>query len=162
MELLDGAETMSLDGASLGTPFRRLSGHALREVYYLQVFPNLLISIHPDYVMTHTIEPLAPGRSRIECSWLFPPEARDVAGFDPSYAAEFWDITNREDWDACEAVQRGVQRRGYRQAPFSDQELVVHQEMALVARGYLEGAAPSPVAAPDPEPGWREHYVTRT
>ncbi len=161
MELLPGAETMSLDGTSLGVPFRNLTGSALREVYYLQVFPNLLVSIHPDYVMTHMIEPLAPDRSRIECSWLFPPEARLREGFDPSYAARFWDITNREDWAACESVQRGVAGRGYRQAPFSHSELVVHQEMALVARGYLQGRVPDPVPVPEDRraPSWHPHVA---
>jgi Rieske 2Fe-2S family protein len=139
MELLPHAETMSLDGKSLGVPFRKLSGAALREVYYLEVFPNLLLSIHPDYVMTHRLEPLAPGRTHVECAWFFPPEASERPGFDPSYAADFWDLTNRQDWAACEAVQRGVAGRGFRQSPFSDLEKVVHQSMALVARGYLEG-----------------------
>jgi glycine betaine catabolism A len=139
MELLPHAETMSLDGKSLGIPFRRLEGAALREVYYLEVFPNLLLSIHPDYVMTHRLEPVGPRSTRVECSWFFPPEARDHPGFDPSYAVDFWDLTNRQDWAACEAVQRGMAGRGYRQAPFSDLELSVHQSMSMVARGYLEG-----------------------
>ncbi len=162
MDLLPHAATMSLDGSSLGVPFRRLPAESLRDVYYLQVFPNLLLSLHPDYVMTHVIEPLAPGLSRIECSWLFPFEAKEHAGFDPSYAVEFWDITNREDWAACEAVQRGAGRRGYRQSPFSNQELIVHQEMALVARAYLEGRAPQPAAAEHDlsGPAWRHHVAT--
>jgi len=29
-------------------------------------------------------------------------------GFDPSDAVDFWDLTNRQDWAACEAVQRGL------------------------------------------------------
>jgi glycine betaine catabolism A len=139
MDLLPHAETMSLDGKSLGVPFRKLDGAALREVYYLEVFPNLLLSIHPDYVITHRLEPLGPRRTRVECAWLFPPEAESHPGFDPSYAVDFWDLTNRQDWAACEAVQRGVAGRGYRQAPFSETERIVHQSMAMVARGYLEG-----------------------
>ena len=78
---------------------------------YAGLIPNLLISAHPDYVMTHRLIPLSPGRSRIECEWLFPSEAFDKDGFDPAYAVDFWDVTNREDWAACEAVQRGVPGR---------------------------------------------------
>ncbi len=33
---------------------------------------------------------------------------RRGAGVDPSYAVEFWDTTNRQDWAACESVQRGL------------------------------------------------------
>jgi glycine betaine catabolism A len=139
MELLPHAETMSLDGQSLGRPFRKLSGNRLREVYYLELFPNMLLSIHPDYVMVHRLDPIDYDKTRVECAWFFPPEAKERRDFSPSYASDFWDITNRQDWAACEAVQRGVAGPGYRQSPFSSQELVVHQSMAMVARGYLEG-----------------------
>ena len=148
MELLPHAETMSLDGKSLGVPFRRLSGQKLREVYYLELFPNMLLSVHPDYLMVHRLEPLAPDATRVECAWYFPAEALMKKGFSPSYAADFWDITNRQDWAACESVQRGVAGPGYRQSPFSSQEFVVHQSMAMVARGYLEGAVTPLETAP--------------
>jgi glycine betaine catabolism A len=154
MELLPHAETMSLDGKSLGRPFRKLSGRKLREVYYLELFPNLLLSIHPDYLMVHRLDPLTSTSTRVECSWFFPPEAKERPEFGPSYASDFWDITNRQDWAACEAVQRGVAGPGYRQSPFSSQELVVHLSMAMVARGYLEGGVRpfEPALAPDPSP----------
>ena len=72
MELRDGMDTMSLDGSSLGVPLRGLDARGLRSVIYVNVFPNILLSLHPDYVMTHRIVPLAadrtgssaPGRSR--------------------------------------------------------------------------------------------------
>lgn len=140
MTLFPHAETMSLDGKSLGVRFPNLSGRALREVYYLELFPNLLLSVHPDYVMTHRLEPIAPGLTSVECAWLFPPEAQERADFDPSYAVDFWDVTNRQDWAACESVQRGMAGRGFRQSQFSDQERCVHKAMAMVARGYLEGS----------------------
>ena len=41
-------------------------------VMYLQVGVNLLISLHPDYVMVHRLVPLAPDRTFVECQWLFP------------------------------------------------------------------------------------------
>ncbi|HUY98459.1 MAG TPA: aromatic ring-hydroxylating dioxygenase subunit alpha [Verrucomicrobiae bacterium] len=150
MLLMDHAETMSLDGRSLGRPLPRLDPQRLREVHYFGVFPNLLISLHPDYVMTHRLEPLGPGRSRIECEWLFAPEAIATQGFSPTYAAEFWDITNREDWDACEAVQRGVSSRGFRPGPLAGRESTVYQFDTMIARGYLLGRVhpPEPVDPP--------------
>jgi glycine betaine catabolism A len=144
MELKDFAETMSLTGASDGVRIRGLSDRQAREVYYFGLFPNLLISMHPDYVMTHRFEPLGPGRSRVECQWLFPPEARERPGFSPAYASEFWDITNREDWLACESVYRGLQSEGFRQGPFAWSEDEVHIFMAMVARAYLDGVAGPP------------------
>ena len=46
---------------------------------YLGLLPNLLVSLHPDYVMTHRLEPLAPDRTAVECQWLFAPEAAATA-----------------------------------------------------------------------------------
>ncbi|MGH2734874.1 MAG: aromatic ring-hydroxylating oxygenase subunit alpha, partial [Actinomycetota bacterium] len=90
MTLLDGAETMSLDGASRSVRMRSLDDAAERDVGYFMLWPNLLVSPHPDYVMTHRLEPLAPGLTRIECRWLFPPEARGRPDFDPAFASDFW------------------------------------------------------------------------
>jgi len=144
MDLKAHAETMSFSGQGSGAPLRGLDDEQRRKVYYLGLFPNMLISPHPDYVMTHVIEPLAPDRSRIECQWLFAPEVAERPGFDPSYAVEFWDTTNQQDWQACESVQRGVSSRGYRPGPLALQEDEVHQFQTMVARGYLEGAPALP------------------
>jgi Rieske 2Fe-2S family protein len=151
MELKDFAETMSLTGESGGVPIRGLNDKQLREVYYFGLFPNLLISLHPDYVMTHRFEPLGPGRTKVECQWLFPPEARDRPDFSPTYASEFWDITNREDWLACESVYRGLSSQGFRQGPFAWSEDEVHAFMALVAQGYLDGYAGPPPQIDEPD-----------
>ena len=130
MDLREHAETMSLSGQSAGLP---LPGVDPRSVQYLSLFPNLLISAHQDYVMTHRLVPLAPGRTRIECSWLFAP---DVA--DPSYAVGFWDLTNRQDWAACESVQRGVSNPHFRPGPLAAKEDAVYQWVTLLARVYLD------------------------
>ncbi len=139
MELRPYAVTMSLTGESLGVPIPSVAEEKRREVGYVALLPNLLISVHPDYVMAHRLVPLAPDRTWIECAWHFPPEAFERPGFSPTYASEFWDITNREDWAACEAVQRNAASRGYRQGPVSSWEIDVWRAMAVVARGYLEG-----------------------
>jgi len=139
MELEDHAETMSLTGESFAPRLPHLAVGLEREVYYYQLFPNLLISPHPDYVMTHRLRPLAPGRTAVECEWLFSREAVETEGFDPSYAIEFWDLTNGQDWKACEGVQRGASSRGYRQGPLSPEESTSGKFVATVARGYLQG-----------------------
>lgn len=146
MDLKAHAETMSISGGSDGHPLPGLDEWRLRHVFYFGLFPSLLISPHPDYVLVHRVEPLDPGRSRIECQWLFHPEAAERPGFDPSYAVRFWDITNAQDWKACESVQRGASSRGYRQGPLGPDESAVHQFVQMVAGGYLDGSArrPSP------------------
>ncbi|MGI8699971.1 MAG: aromatic ring-hydroxylating oxygenase subunit alpha, partial [Nocardioidaceae bacterium] len=132
MELRDGMQTMSLSGESDGRP---LPGVSPTTVLYAGLLPNLLISAHPDYVMTHRLVPLAPGRTWVECSWYFP-DTGDEAPIDPSYAVEFWDLTNKQDWHACESVQRGLASPHFRAGPFSPSEDAVHMFATTIARAY--------------------------
>jgi len=133
MDLRDHAETMSLDGTSRGV---MLDGVDRRAVRYLGIFPNVLLSLHPDYVLTHRLEPLAPARTRVECEWLFLD-----AVVDPSYAVEFWDVTNRQDWRACESVQRGVTSPHYRPGPLAPNETAIYDWVTMLARAYRDPVA---------------------
>jgi Rieske 2Fe-2S family protein len=127
MELREHAETMSLDGRSSGV---FIAGVDRRRVLYLGLLPNLLVSAHPDYVMTHLLWPLAPDRTRVECSWYVP------AGGDAAHAVEFWDRTNRQDWAACESVQRGLASPHFRPGPFTAREDAVHRWVTMIAGAY--------------------------
>jgi Rieske 2Fe-2S family protein len=142
MDLKDHAATMSLDGHSDGVPIPGLDGERLRTVAYLGLFPNLLLSLHPDYVMTHLVEPLAADRSHVICTWYFPPEATEQPGFDPGYAVDFWDTTNRQDWSACESVQRGMTSPHFQPGPLAPAEDAVYHVVTMIARAYL-GERPS-------------------
>lgn len=137
MSLRDGADTMSLDGHSGGVGLAGLSEREVRSVMYLAGFPNLLISLHPDYVLTHLLTPLSVDSTRVECAWAFPAEEADDPAFDPSYAVDFWDITNRQDWGACESVQRGLSSPHAMPGPLAPEEDGVHQFVTRVARAYL-------------------------
>jgi Rieske 2Fe-2S family protein len=136
MDLRDGMATMSLDGTSHGAPLRALDEKGLRTVIYVALFPNVLLSLHPDYVMLHRLVPLAADRTHIECTWAFAPESLARPDFDPAYAVEFWDITNRQDWHACESVQRGMSSPHAVPGPLSPEEDAVYQFVTMVARGY--------------------------
>jgi Rieske 2Fe-2S family protein len=137
MELRPGMTTMSLDGTGSGSRLRGLDEERRNIVLYMAVFPNLLVSLHPDYVMTHRLTPLGPDETRIECSWAFSPEDLESSRFDPSYAIDFWDITNRQDWAACESVQRGQSGPHHHPGPLSPAEDAVYQFVTMVARGYV-------------------------
>jgi Rieske 2Fe-2S family protein len=60
-------------------------------------------------------------------------------GFDGSYAGDFWDVTNRQDWAACESVQRSAASRGFRPGPISELEESVFQFFNMIAAGYVDG-----------------------
>ncbi len=145
MEIREGFQTMSLDGRSGASAFRGLGEFRRRVVDYIVVFPNVLVSLHPDYVMTHVLTPLAPDRTRIVCEWHFAPEDANREGFDPSFAVDFWDVTNRQDWLACESVQRGLSSPYAVPGPLSEQEDGVYQFVTMVAAAYT-GRAPRPAS----------------
>jgi glycine betaine catabolism A len=146
MDLRDEMATMSLDGTSGGVPLRALDQQGLRTVIYINILPNVLLSLHPDYVMTHRLTPVAADKTRIECTWAFAPEAVEQPGFDPGYAVEFWDITNRQDWGACESVQRGLSSPQASPGPLAPDEDAVYSFVTTIARGYLGQIPWGPVA----------------
>jgi len=132
MDLLPHATTMSFDGTSHAAP---LPDADPRIVTYVGLFPNLLISAHPDYVMTHRLVPLTPDRTFIECQWLFAdPDA------DPAYAVEFWDRTNRQDWAAVSSVQRGLGSGMHQPGPLAPNESAIYDWVTMLARGYRDPA----------------------
>ena len=72
MTLAEGVETMATDGGHGAQP---IAGVDLRSILYFLIFPNTLVSLHPDYVMLHTLWPKAPDRTEVVCEWFFEPEA---------------------------------------------------------------------------------------
>jgi Rieske 2Fe-2S family protein len=96
----------------------------LQEVFYYSIFPNMLLSLHPEYVMVHQLWPQSPGRTLILCDWLFHPDAFDRPDFNPEDAIEFWDVTNKQDWHVCELSQQGIGSRAYEPGPYSSRESI--------------------------------------
>ena len=99
-------------------------GHMQMEIPKGQTayFPNMLLSLHPDYVMVHTVWSEAVDKCRIECSWFFSGEVNQNDKFHPESAINFWDKTNQQDWDICEKSYLGIQSRKYKPGPYSGQE----------------------------------------
>jgi Rieske 2Fe-2S family protein len=98
--------------------------NADNKVFYYSIFPNMLLSMHPDYVMVHQLWPQSPERTLVLCDWLFNPDAFDRADFHPHDAVEFWDMTNKQDWHVCELSQQGIASRAYRPGPYSPRESI--------------------------------------
>jgi Rieske 2Fe-2S family protein len=126
MDLREGIKTLSMDGATNRACLPGLDAGDRRRVYYYAVLPNLLLNLHPDYMMTFTLWPLAPDRTEVICEWHFHPDAIAAPDFDPKGAIEFWDITNRQDWELSELAQRGISSRGYQPGPYSNREELLH------------------------------------
>ncbi|MHC4992077.1 MAG: aromatic ring-hydroxylating oxygenase subunit alpha [Planctomycetota bacterium] len=133
MRLSEGSDSMTMDGRACAAPLAALSGDERRLVQYYVVFPSCFLSVMPDYVLVHRLARLGPSRTRIECDWLFEPAAAAAAGFDPSGAIDFWDMTNRQDWQVCELSQQGISSRAYEPGPYSNLESM----LAALDREYL-------------------------
>ena len=93
-----------------------------QKVCYYSIFPNFLLSLHPDYMLTFTLWPLAVDRTDVICEWHFHPAEIAKADFDPKDAIEFWELTNRQDWELSERAQRGISSKGYEPGPYSNRE----------------------------------------
>ena len=139
MTLSDDAETMAREGGTNHRPpIRGLTQKDLRSVYYYLLFPNVLVSLHPDYVMLHTLWPRAVDRTEVVCEWYFERTTIEAEGFDPQDAVDFWDQVNREDWDICALNQRGLRNRDATAGRYSGREHDVHRFDMMVAGRYLD------------------------
>ena len=137
--LTEHAETMAREGGTNHRPpIKGLTEKDLRSVYYYLLFPNVLVSLHPDYVMLHTLWPRAVDRTEVVCEWYFERTTIEAEGFDPQDAVDFWDQVNREDWDICALNQRGLRNRDATAGRYTGQEYDVHDFDVMVAGRYLE------------------------
>ncbi|MBX3031584.1 MAG: aromatic ring-hydroxylating dioxygenase subunit alpha [Chloroflexi bacterium] len=144
MELRPDFDTMSVDGLRHGRPpLPGITTEDERRIYYFLVWPNLLLSLHPDYLMTHQVWPVAPGRSKVICEWSFHPDTMATDGFDPSDAVDFWDLTNRQDWEVCELQQRGTASPAYTPGRYALMEDMVHAFDVMLADGYAQDGVDS-------------------
>jgi Rieske 2Fe-2S family protein len=134
MGFRSGVETMSTDGARRRDVLPGLTDVQRQRVEYFTIYPNLLLTLHPDYMMTHTLWPRAHDRTEIVCEWHFHPDEMAKPGFEASDAIEFWDTTNREDWWITEQSQLGIGSRVYEPGPYSEREALLWSFDAIVRR----------------------------
>ncbi|AUX42560.1 (2Fe-2S) ferredoxin [Sorangium cellulosum] len=135
MELAPGAETVSTGAARGGRPLIVPEADR-RRVRDAMLFPGLLTSLQPDYLLTYRLTPRAPDRTFVVADTYFHPAAF-APGFDPGDVFAFWDGVNREDRAICERQQRGVRSAGYTPSTYAMVEDGVHAFDRLVARRYL-------------------------
>ena len=129
--------SMTMGGERCASPFPGLSEADRGRVFYYTLFPSAFLSFHPDYVLIHRAQALAVGRTRILCDWFFHPEAIAAPGFDPRPAVEFWDLTNRQDWELCANAHLGVASNAWAPGPYADLE----SQLAAFDRQYLRALA---------------------
>jgi len=115
---------LTMSGKACALPVGDIRSEDHARVFYYSIFPNMLLSLHPEYVMVHQLWPKSLQRTLILCDWFFHPEAFDRDDFHPNDAIEFWDVTNRQDWHVCELSQQGIASRAYQPGPYSPRESI--------------------------------------
>jgi glycine betaine catabolism A len=125
MAIAKGA-SLTISGEACARPVGDMEEGDHHRVFYYSIFPNMLLSMHPDYVMVHRLSPQSPERTVIECDWFFHPEAAGLTDprYKPEDAIEFWDTTNKQDWHVCELSQQGISSLAYQPGPYSPRESI--------------------------------------
>src|SRR6267378_4520202 len=124
---INPGKSLSMSGNACALPIEHDQEHdkeSTQRVFYYSIFPNMLLSLHPEYVMVHQLWPQSPERTLIVCDWLFHPEAFKRKDFNPQDAIEFWDMTNKQDWHVCELSQQGISSHAYQPGPYSSRERI--------------------------------------
>jgi Rieske 2Fe-2S family protein len=117
-------KSLTISGNACALPVGRFDEEDFHRVFYYSIFPNMLLSLHPDYVMVHQLLAQSPVRTLILCDWFFHPRAFDRDNFKPADAIEFWNMTNKQDWHVCELSQQGIASRAYEPGPYSSRESI--------------------------------------
>src|SRR3954471_16204532 len=126
----EGAWTFTATGTTERSPLPGLDADERTRHKGDLVYPNLMISASADHVAAFVLLPRAVDRTEVVCTLLFDPDEAAEAAFDPSDAAELWDLVNGQDWRICESVQRGMSSRSYRHgwfAPMEDESLDIRR-----------------------------------
>ena len=127
-----GTNTFTMTGTTNRAPFPGLdSDEKMRHKGEL-VYPNLMLSLSMDHAASFTLWPRTASRTDITCEFLFHPDEMAKPYFDPLDAVEFWDLVNRQDWDICESVQRGMASRVFESGYYAPME-----DCSLDIRDYV-------------------------
>jgi phenylpropionate dioxygenase-like ring-hydroxylating dioxygenase large terminal subunit len=135
MEITEPNQSATLSGRACGRLVNpELPAEDRHRAFYYSLKPNLLLSIHPDYVNYYLVTPVAPDRTTVESEWLFHPGNQDDPAFHPEDAIGFWDVTNRQDWAIVARSQLGIGSRKYQPGVYSARESIP----AAWDRAYLK------------------------
>ena len=144
MEIAPPNESATLSGRSCGRLVSsELQGDDRRRAYYYTLMPNLLLSIHPDYVNYYLVTPVTADRTTVESEWMFSADNESGSGFNPDDAIAFWDVTNRQDWEIVALSQLGISSRKYEPGPYSPRESMPaawdREYLRMMARTQSDG-----------------------
>jgi glycine betaine catabolism A len=141
MPLRPGAETVSRDGKRHGRPLLRTTGAPMNGALDYVLFPNLFLSLQPDYLLAYRLTPTSHAETRVTLDVLFDRRAvKDGARetVEASDVYEFWEETNAEDYAICERQQIGIASPGFRPGRYAPAEEGTYEFDKIVAQRHAE------------------------
>ncbi len=130
MDLRGDVETVSTTGKRGDRPFL-VDAARRRQVHDAMLFPTLLTSLQPDYLLTYRLRPISVAHTGVVADVFVHPQARTFED-----VVEFWSRVNEEDRAICERQQRGLASPAYRPSVYAAVEDGVHAFEKLIARAY--------------------------
>jgi Rieske 2Fe-2S family protein len=107
-ELAEDVAGFSMSGRAVRPRLPGLLDSDDRLFYGIVLRPNAFVIVVPDHVAFFRMEPLAADRTRVVVDWLFDAAETERDGFDPSDSVRLLDLTNRQDFEACQRCQIGM------------------------------------------------------
>lgn len=118
--------TMTLSGTTKNKMLPGLTEEDRSLVFYFNLFPSMLYSLAPDYLLVHYVFPTGPTTCYIETEWFCAPEQMEEPDFSTDDMIEFWHMTNLQDWKLCENAMQGLRSRGHKPGRYNPEESCVH------------------------------------
>ena len=125
MEFQGGAKTMSPDGKLTREHFWGLRQRSATKCFITPSFRILLLSLHPDYIMTHMLWPRAVDHTSVICEWHFHPNEMGKAEFKAEDAVEFGTRPTARTGHR-RASEAAIKSRAYKPGPYSQCESLPH------------------------------------
>jgi glycine betaine catabolism A len=103
----------TVDGSAGFEALPGITAEQDRRYFAITVKPTVFVNLVPDHIIFHRMYPLEPGRTVIECDWLYAPDVVTTRR-DLSRSVELFHRVNMQDFDACERTQPAMSSRAYR------------------------------------------------
>jgi Rieske 2Fe-2S family protein len=129
----EGATTFTSSGESDRRSFPGLNEDEQTRHKGELLYPNLFLSLAREHVAAFVLHARSPGKTLIDCHFLFEPHEMDKPKFDPSDAVDFWHLVNQQDWAICARVQKGMSARVHEQGVYAPME-----DWSLDIRRYVK------------------------
>jgi len=112
--LADDHQAFSSSGKAVRPALAGLPPEFHHRFFGVILLPNVFLILVSDHIAFFHLDPLSCDRTRVTCDWLFDPDAVADSDFDPTDSINILDVTNRQDFLACERCQLNASSRALR------------------------------------------------